>query len=109
MNVSPLPLTDITPVTSTASAAKPSRAAAAAGQFEALLIGQMLKSERESNEDGWMGGGGDSAAESAYGMAENQFAQAIASRGVFGLAKTIQHALENRTSDTADNEAVVKK
>jgi Rod binding domain-containing protein len=109
MNVSPLPLPDITPVTSAATGAKPSRAAAAAGQFEALLIGQMLKSERESNEDGWMGGGGDSAAESAYGMAENQFAQAIASRGGFGLAKTIQHALENRTSDTPDNEAVVKK
>jgi len=109
MNVSPLPLPDITALPSAATAAKPSKAAAAAGQFEALLIGQMLKSERESNEDGWMGGGGDSAAESAYGMAENQFAQAIASRGGFGLAKTIQHALENRTSDTADNEAVIKK
>jgi Rod binding domain-containing protein len=107
MDVSSLPLTDISAVTSGATTAKPSRAAAAAGQFEALLIGQMLKSERESNEDGWMGGGGDSAAESAYGMAENQFAQAISSRGGFGLAKTIQHALEKRAPDPADNE--VKK
>jgi Rod binding domain-containing protein len=109
MDVSSLPLPDISAAISGATALKPSRAAAAAGQFEALLIGQMLKSERESNEDGWLGGGGDSAAESAYGMAENQFAQAIASRGGFGLAKTIQHALEKRSSDTTDNEKVVKK
>jgi Rod binding domain-containing protein len=105
MDVSSLSMPDIT----AATPAKPSRAAAAAGQFEALLIGQMLKSEREASEDGWLGGGGDSAAESAYGLAENQFAQTIASRGGFGLAKTIQHALEKRTSDTADSEAVSKK
>jgi len=109
MDISSLPVPDITAATSGAPASKPSRAAAAAGQFEALLIGQMLKSERESNDDGWMGGGGDSAAESAYGMAENQFAQAISSRGGFGLAKTIQHALEKRTPDTADAETIVKK
>jgi Rod binding domain-containing protein len=109
MDVSQLSIPDITAASSAAVSAKPSRAAAAAGQFEALLIGQMLKSERESSEDGWLGGGGDSSAESAYGLAENQFAQAIASRGGFGLAKTIQHALENRTPDTADDETVVKK
>jgi flagellar protein FlgJ len=109
VNVSSLPTPDITAAPGGATAAQPSRAAAAAGQFEALLIGQMLKSERESNEDGWMGGGGDSAAESAYGLAENQFAQAIASRGGLGLAKTIQHALDSRTPNTGDLESVVKK
>jgi Rod binding domain-containing protein len=102
MRVSSLELPDPTAATHGAVDAKQSRAATAAGQFEALLIGQMLKSERESSEDGWLGGGGDSSAESAYGLAENQFAQAIASRGGFGLAKTIQHALENGTSHTAD-------
>ena len=109
MDVSSIPTRDITAVTSGAAGAKQSKTAAAAGQFEALLIGQMLKSERESSEDGWMGGGGDSSAESAYGMAENQFAQAIASRGGFGLAKTIQHALESRVQDTVDTDSGVKK
>jgi Rod binding domain-containing protein len=43
-----------------------------------------------------MGGGSDSGAETAYGIAENQLAQTIASHGGFGLAKTIQHALEKK-------------
>ena len=96
MDISSLSMPDITALTSPAAGPKQSKAAAAAQQFEALLIGQMLKSERESSEDGWLGGGADSSAESAYGIAENQFAQAIASRGGFGLAKTIQHELESR-------------
>jgi Rod binding domain-containing protein len=73
---------------------KHSKIAAASVQFEALLIGQMLKSVREASDDGWLGGGSDSSAESAYGVAENQLAQTIASKGGFGLAKTIQHAME---------------
>jgi Rod binding domain-containing protein len=109
MDISALPVQDMTPLTSGAVGMKQSKTAVAAEQFEALLIGQMLKTERESSEDGWMGGGGDSAAESAYGLAENQFAQAIASRGGFGLAKTIQHALDSRTSHASDNEPLVKK
>jgi Rod binding domain-containing protein len=73
---------------------KQSKIAAASVQFEALLINQMLKSVREASDDGWLGGGSDSSAESAFGVAENQLAQTIAAKGGFGLAKTIQHALE---------------
>ena len=109
MDISSLPMLDVTAVTSVATGAKQSKAAAAGEQFEALLIGQMLKSERESSEDGWMGGGEDSSAESAYGIAENQFAQAIASRGGFGLAKTSQHELESRVHDPGDSKSGVKK
>jgi len=73
---------------------KHAKIASAAGQFEALLIGEMLKSVREASDDGWLGGGSDSSAESAFGIAENQLAQTISERGGFGLAKTIRRALE---------------
>ena len=72
----------------------------AATQFEALLIGEMLKSVREGSEDGWLGGGTDSSAESAFGIAENQFAQTISEHGGFGLAKTIERSLEKVESAT---------
>ena len=79
----------------------PSKLAGAARQFESLLIGEMLKSARESDSDGWLGSGSDSGSESAMGMAETQFAQAIASQGGFGLAKTIERSV---ASQTAQNE-----
>jgi Rod binding domain-containing protein len=81
--------------------------ASAAQQFEALLIGEMLKSVREASDEGWMGGGSDSSAESAYGIAENQLAQTIASHGGLGLAKTIQRALE-KDKDTQRIDTNVK-
>jgi Rod binding domain-containing protein len=84
--------------------AKHSKIANAAGQFEALLIGEMLKSVREASDDGWLGGGTDSSAESAFGIAENQLAQTISQHGGFGLAKTIQHALEPRKQATQGTE-----
>jgi Rod binding domain-containing protein len=89
---------------------KHSKIAAASVQFEALLIGQMLKSVREASDDGWMGGGSDSSAESAFGVAENQLAQTIASKGGFGLAKTIQRAMEPQAAviKTALKETSVK-
>ncbi len=88
--------------------AKPSKIAAAATQFEALLIGEMLKSVREASDDGWLGGGSDSSAESAFGIAENQLAQTISAKGGFGLAKTIQHSLEKVTSTNQPGSAVNK-
>ena len=78
--------------TATASGKTPSKLADAARQFESLLIGEMLKSARESDSEGWLGSGSDSGSESAMGLAETQFAQAIASQGGFGLAKTIERA-----------------
>jgi len=66
---------------------------AAAGQFESLLIAQMLKSMRES-ESGWLGTGEDSSSDSAMAMAEEHFASAISAAGGFGLAKIVNAGLE---------------
>jgi len=71
----------------------------AAGQFEGLLIGEMLKSARESSDGGWTGGDGDDAAgDSAMGLAEQYFAQAMASGGGLGLARMISQGLEKAKS-----------
>src|SRR5688572_22742081 len=68
----------------------------AARQFEALLIGFMLKSVREGSSSSWLDSGQDSAASSATGYAEEHFAQALAASGGLGLAKTITASLEDQ-------------
>jgi Rod binding domain-containing protein len=65
----------------------------AARQFEALLIGQMLKSTRES-EGGWMGTGDDEAGSSAMEYAQEMFAQALSARGGLGLATLVVQGLD---------------
>ncbi len=65
----------------------------AAQQFEALMITQMMKTVRETNSDGWLSDGGETGEDSTMSMAEAQFAQAMASRGGFGLAKMIVKAM----------------
>jgi Rod binding domain-containing protein len=76
-----------------ASGVKDPKASDAAGQFESLLIAQMLKSMRES-ESGWLGTGEDSASDTAMGMAEEHFASAISAAGGLGLAKIVKAGLE---------------
>ncbi len=94
MNISSLDISPaLTPVED-GKQSQQSKVATAATSFEALLIGEMLKSVREASDDGWLGGGSDSSAESAYGVAENQLAQTIAAHGGFGLAKVIQKQFE---------------
>ena len=46
-------------------------------QFEALLIAQLLK-EARGDEGGWLGSGEDAGNATAAGLAEEQFAQALA-------------------------------
>ena len=65
-----------------------------AGEFESLLIGQMLKSARESG-GGWLGTGDDEASSTTAGYAEEQFAQTIASQGGLGIAKMLVTGLAN--------------
>ena len=65
----------------------------AASQFEALLIGQMMQSMRES-EGGWMGADDDDAGSSAMEYAQGMFAQALASRGGLGLADLVAQGLK---------------
>jgi peptidoglycan hydrolase FlgJ len=69
----------------------PTRIRDAAQQFEALLIGQILRSVRESG--GWLGST-DASADSATEYAEQQFAAVLAKRGGLGLADLIARGLE---------------
>jgi Rod binding domain-containing protein len=70
----------------------PSKIAGAAKQFEALLIGQMLKSVAESSSGGWMGSGSESGS-SAMEMAQEHFASALSAQGGLGLSKMIVKGL----------------
>ena len=65
----------------------------AAGQFEALVLGQLLKSARESSPGGLMGDGGDQASSTMSAMADEHFAQALAARGGLGLASMVSKGL----------------
>jgi flagellar protein FlgJ len=72
----------------------PEKIQKAAKDFEALLIGQMLKSVRESSfGGGW--GTSDQSGDVALDMAEQQLAQLMASNGGLGLAKVITQGLNN--------------
>jgi flagellar protein FlgJ len=101
--------TDSVPLLDTASGLltdpKPTRLANAAQQFEALMIGEMMKSARETGDGGWLSSDADNGEESAMGMAETQFAQALASHGGFGLAKTIEKSMTRQPAAQQDNAA----
>ena len=77
----------------------PAKIRDAAEQFEALLLGQILRSERESN-GGWLGSGGGGAAsgsgDCATEFAEQQFATVLAKQGGLGLADLIAAGLTRK-------------
>ncbi len=73
----------------------PEKVKDSAKQFEALLIGQMLKSMRDS-EGGWLGTG-DDAASSAMEYAQENFAQSLSNSGGFGLATLVAKGLQKST------------
>lgn len=69
----------------------------AARQFEALLIGQLLRSARDPDEEGPMedqGGTGSALLD----MGEQQFAQALAASGGLGIAKMVITGLESHAN-----------
>lgn len=70
----------------------PAKVNDAARQFEALLLGQMLKSMRDS-EGGWMGTDQDDASSSAMEYAQEMFAQSMAASGGLGLANLVSKGL----------------
>ena len=78
----------------------PQKVLRAAQQFEALLIGQMLKTVRESSgSDGWMGTG-DGADGTMMDYAEQSLATVLASQGGLGLAQLVTDGL-TKANDTA--------
>lgn len=74
------------------SADTPARIQGAAQQFEALLLGQILRAARESG-GGWMGSN-DGASDCAMEYAEQQFATVMAQNGGLGLASLVVKGLE---------------
>lgn len=61
-------------------------------QFEALLVGQMLRAMREAG-GGWAGEGEDAAGLGLMELAEQQLALAMAASGGLGLASLVERAL----------------
>ena len=70
----------------------PAKVLDAAKQFEALLIGQMMKSMQDS-EGGWLGTDADDASSSAMEYAQEMFAQSMAAGGGLGLASLVAKGL----------------
>lgn len=73
--------------------AKPKDATQAAKQFEALMIGQMLRTAHESSS-GSLDDDSSSSGDTMFDVAGQQFAQILANNGGFGLAKTILRGLQ---------------
>lgn len=76
----------------------PEAIAKAATQFEALLIGEVLKSAREADGSGWLGTDEDEAGSTLMDVSEQQISQALASRGGLGLAKMISAGLSKTSA-----------
>jgi Rod binding domain-containing protein len=81
---------------SVGAAPSPAKLHRVAQQFEALLIGEILKSAKvgatdSSGDDD--GDDGDSGGDSAMDMAQTQFAQSIAMQGGLGLSHLIETGL----------------
>ena len=73
----------------------PKQTEAAAKDFEALLLSQMLHSMRESSGD-CFGTGQDQAMDAAMGIAEEQFGRALAAGGGIGLTKMVSKSLASK-------------
>jgi flagellar protein FlgJ len=90
-----------------ASAAKPpddpEKIKKAAQAFEALLIGQMMKSMRDS-EGGWLGTGSDESSSSAMEYGQEIFAQAMSANGGLGLASMVAQGLGKSSTEPAKSE-----
>lgn len=71
----------------------------ASEDFEALLIGQMLQSIRESALSGWQETADQSGAV-ALEMAESQLARLMASNGGLGLARTLQNSIKQEPAES---------
>lgn len=92
-------LTNFGDASSGATASDPAKKTKdAAQQFEALMIGQLLKSARAEGESGnWLGAGeSDEAGQSAVDFAEQQMATVMAKNGGIGLTNFIVQGLHKK-------------
>jgi Rod binding domain-containing protein len=89
----------------------PEKIAGVAKQFEALMIGQMLKSAREASGGGWLGNEDDQDDQSGslvMELAEQGLSQALAAHGGMGIAKMVTANLE-RGRETGQQEEPTPK
>ena len=90
------------------TARKPDKIAEVSKQFEALMVGQLLKTARESSGGGWLSSDDDKDDQTGslvMEMAEQGFSQAIAARGGLGIAKMVTQNLERGHSKTASSDS----
>jgi Rod binding domain-containing protein len=88
----------------------PEKISGVAKQFEALMVGQILKSARESSGGGWLSdedSQDDPTGSMVMELAEQGFSQAIAARGGLGIAKMVTANIERGQAKTpsSDSEA----
>ncbi len=70
-----------------------------AQQFEALLIGELLKTSREAGSSGWLGTGDeDEAGQLGVEVGEQEFARMLASSGGLGMTKLIEAGMRRDAS-----------
>src|ERR1700733_2194493 len=86
----------------------PEKISGVAKQFEALMIGQMLKSAREASGGGWLGNENDQDDQTGslvMELGEQGLAQALAAHGGLGIAKMVTANLERSQSHAAGGQA----
>ncbi len=79
----------------------PARVRDADSQFEALLLGQLLKSMRDSS-GGWLGTGDDEAGASMLEIAQEHLARVLAAQGGLGLAGMVVKGLEQKPGGSSN-------
>jgi Rod binding domain-containing protein len=79
----------------------PDTIARAATQFEALLIGEVLKSAREADGSSWTGSEEDEAGSTLMEVSEQQISSALAAKGGLGLATILSAGLSKKSDQFA--------
>jgi Rod binding domain-containing protein len=85
----------------------PEKISGVAKQFEALMIGQILKSARESSGGGWLGDDDkdDQTGSMVMELGEQGLSQAMAAHGGLGIAKMVTANLERGHAKTASSDS----
>ncbi len=89
---------DVTSLLNSHKKDSPDKIKNAASQFEALMIGQILKAAHGDSDDGGLGGDTDPASASAMDFANDYFARAMAAKGGLGLTNMIVGGLSKQAA-----------
>lgn len=96
-------MSGISPATQPTADGKPQNIEQAAGAFEALFLGNLLKAAREAR-DGSALGEADQAGGSMMDLAEEFLAQEIAKGGGCGLARMVMEQMQQRGASGQNSE-----